>query len=99
MRNRSLIAVRPDTVIDGINVVYMGTLEDALFGERAYTLPYEERAKVTAQWMRKNGAYYYSDERWHFDDDDRMYPGFSVEKGVRLAKQHGYRLLVAEDLS
>lgn len=35
-RNLSLITVPVDEVIDGVNVIYAGTLDDALFGPSSF---------------------------------------------------------------
>ncbi len=99
-KNLTLVSVKPDLVTpDGVNVVYAGTLDEALFGRDYWRVDYSVRSQATKAWMRRNGAHYYAEEKWLFDEDDRPYPGFSVAKGVREAKRFGARTVVVENLS
>jgi hypothetical protein len=98
-RNLSLITVPVDEVIDGVNVIYAGTLDDALFGPNSHLVDFEVRSAATKAWITRHGGHYYAEEKWAFDEDDRMYPAFSVKKGVREAKRIGARLVVVENLS
>lgn len=98
-RNKTLVPVVPDTVIDGINVVFIGTLEEALFGPRWFEVSYEVRSAVTVAWMRRNGAHYYAEEKVTYNDEWAVVGVFSVHEGVRQAKRFGFRTVVCENLS
>jgi hypothetical protein len=99
-RNLSLRSVTADEVIDGVNVIYSGTLDKALFGSEWWKVDYAVRAAASRAWMRRRGAHYYAEEKWVYGDDGGIEGlGFSVHKGVREAKRVGARIVVVENLS
>lgn len=99
-RNPKLISVAPDQIIDGISVIHAATLRRTLFPkESPLTYDFKELSQHMRAWIVRNGAHYYAEEKWLFDEDDRMYAGFSVRKGVNEAKRFGARIVVVENLS
>jgi hypothetical protein len=99
-KNKALIAVSPDQVLEGVSVIHVGSLLDALYGKDAwYGLDYTETSKVVRAWVARNGAHYYSDEKWVLDENGNDTRGFSVWTGVYQAKRFGARIVVCENLS
>jgi hypothetical protein len=103
MRNLSLKSIAPDLVVDGVNVYYGGTIVQALFGphgQEYWKIPVETIAAGVSAWMKRNGAHYYGEDKWHYDEDGNISGiGFTLSKGIAQAKRFGARVLVAENLS
>jgi hypothetical protein len=99
-KNLTLKSVPVNQVIDGVNVICAGALEEALFGPDWWKMEVEPRNTILKAWMKRRGAHYYAEEKWVYDDDGGIAGiGFSVRKGVREAKRVGARLVVVDNLS
>ena len=99
-RNKKLTTVAPHFISNGVNCVYAHQVLEAMFGDDYY-LKVEPEVQTAAlkSWMERNNAHYYAEEKWLYDADDRMYPGFREAEGVRQAKLYGNRWCVMENLS
>ncbi len=86
-------------VTEGVTVVCMGALLEVILGREWWKFHPETQTKVVQKFIQHHGAHYYAEEKWAFDEDDRMYAAFSVYKGVRQAKRYGARMVVVENLS
>lgn len=99
-RNIALTPVTPSFVAEGVNVILMERLLQALFGEKWWTTQIDTQIAGTQAWMKRQGAHYYAAERWSYDEDGHLNGrDFSVNKGISEAKRFGARTVVCEDLS